>query len=788
MPPGAGSLDDQAVLAKGLAMSLSTVKHMISTERFAFRIDAANGKYSLYDILKNQFVIENASFAVQAPGPAGSRNVLYAGDDLAFDQDASSADAASAKLVYRHTRFPLGLKFECSTDEEQTSEIKLRIGFENAGQKAFGVRALYPLIVDPLRDGAIDLGGVWSHGAMLRIGRDSDSDSSVMHFSKPDGTDYDSYCFTLLHNLYSQRNLAVGFITLRDQFSKIVATPQTEGMNLCAVCECDDVRVEPGQTLWSETLWMRVTDEENVQIDRYLDLSAQSNQARPCALDKTPTAWSTLHASDGPLTKDVIEANLAVLQTHKNLPLRWVIVDEGWQTHAGDWLTIEKARFGDGMADLASKITSAGYEPGLWIAPFIAQASSALYEQHPDWFLRDASGKPVNVVDRWGGPCYALDLTMDDVLEWLGRIVHTLVDDWGYRCLRLDLLRCSAIDAASRSDMHVTRAQAYRRGIETIRAAAGEGVFLMGSCAALGPSVGVVDSCRTARDLRQTWDIASTGEGIRLSGRDTLVRSNLNGRWFYNDPDALYVRGAGEKDGMTIDERDLLETFIGMSGGQLALSEDLSMLTEEELDSLRFLLPPVPKGAYVPSPLGRHGVPNLYILADEGRRVVAAFNWDDTPIPLTIDVADIGLRKNLPHLVFDVKAQALIAGRVTREWVGGLLAPHSARMITFVPETNSSKPVLLGSTFHISQGIAEVASYEWTRGSMDLEMSTQAWVGQSGILTFFAPEVESASVSMASGAQGVEIEIKEQDAGRTMRLMFSKITSPNVCVKVVLNS
>ena len=187
---------------------------------------------------------------------------------------------------------------------------------------------------------------------------------------------------------------------------------------------------------------MRLTDDENVQINRYVDLSAKANHARPCPLDKTPTAWSTLNATSDPVTQDVLATNLAWMHDHsQELPLHTVLVDEGWQSKVGDWLTVDKVRFSDGMAGLAGKIAAEGHEPGLWLAPFVAQAGSSLCANHPDWFVRDASGRPINVVERWGGPCYALDLTNEAVLEWLQRIIHTVVADWGFRYLKLDLLR-----------------------------------------------------------------------------------------------------------------------------------------------------------------------------------------------------------------------------------------------------------------------------------------------------------------------------------------------------------
>lgn len=769
-------------------MSLGNSTRVISTERITFRLDAINGRFSLYDILKNQFVIENASIAIQAPGPPKSRNLIYAGEDFAVDEERSRVTPQCILLVCRHKKFPIGLHVDASVDQDETREATLRIGFENLSQKAVGVRALFPMLIEPARDGVVDLGGVWSHGAMLRSGFDSGSDSSIEHFSKPDGTEYDSSAFTVLHNLYSQRNIALGFTTLQNQFSRFVASPQTEGMSLLAVCDCDDVRVEPGQMLWSERLWIRVSDDPNAQIARYLDLSARENQARPCPLDRTPVCWSTLHASTGPVDHEVIERNVDWLRARKSdLPLRRVVVDEGWQTWAGDWTTPDKSRFPDGLADIAAKIKAAGFEPGLWLSPFIVQSRSALAQRHPEWMQKDASGNPIAVGQRWGGACYALDIASESVLEWLAAMIKTVVHEWGYRYLNLDLLRQAIVDGAVRSNSRITRAQSYRNALRAIRDAAGEDVFLLASSAPLAASVGLVDSCRVVPDLAPVWEVASTGAGIAGSGRNTLVRAGLHGRWFYNDPGCLIVHASGDEEAATAGERDVLEHVAGAVGGPVTVSEDLAQLTEEELDTVRFLLPPLKVPAAVPRPFERHIAPNVCVLAREGGCVVILFNWDDSPLPVEFRLADFGLNKNLPYLIYDVKGQKA-AARVVGEWTGRLLEPHSVRVFDVVAVPTGPRPALVGSTFHIGQGAAEVVSYQGSASAMDLKLRLDGWTGHSGMLTFCAPEIEQATVESASGTGSATASMEEAGADRLLRLRLEKIASPEVCVKIALKA
>jgi alpha-galactosidase len=64
----------------------------------------------------------------------------------------------------------------------------------------------------------------------------------------------------------------------------------------------------------------------------------------------------------------------------------------------GDWSLLNE-RFPDTLEHLAAEMTSRGYTPGLWLAPFAADKHSQLAQDHPDWILRKGAGKgaaPVN--------------------------------------------------------------------------------------------------------------------------------------------------------------------------------------------------------------------------------------------------------------------------------------------------------------------------------------------------------------------------------------------------------
>ncbi len=60
----------------------------------------------------------------------------------------------------------------------------------------------------------------------------------------------------------------------------------------------------------------------------------------------------------------------------------------------GDWLETGAA-FGGDVQGVLKQIRERGFEPAIWVAPFIAEEKSHLFQQHPDWFVNDADGKPL---------------------------------------------------------------------------------------------------------------------------------------------------------------------------------------------------------------------------------------------------------------------------------------------------------------------------------------------------------------------------------------------------------
>ena len=227
-----------------------------------------------------------------------------------------------------------------------------------------------------------------------------------------------------------------------------------------------------------------------------------------------------------------------------DLPFDVVQVDDGWQVSIGDWKANQK--FPSGMAALAEKIKSTGKTAGLWLAPLIAVASSHLFRENPDWFLKDLDGKFVSAGYSWGEPLYALDTTHPEVLDRLATLMKQ-VRTWGFDYLKLDFLYAGALPGKRHIDM--PREVAYRQGLKVMRGAMGVDAYFLTCGAPILPSIGLCDAIRVGPDVARIWE--SYLDAILLynpttPGTKNAIRTTLNRLWLSplvaTDPDVAYFR------------------------------------------------------------------------------------------------------------------------------------------------------------------------------------------------------------------------------------------------------
>jgi alpha-galactosidase len=271
--------------------------------------------------------------------------------------------------------------------------------------------------------------------------------------------------------------------------------------------------------------------------------------------------WCSWYAYYENIDEQVLDKDLADLS---QLPFDVAQVDDGWEQTVGDWQPND--RFPSGMRALAARITQAGLRPGLWIAPFIVRPESRLAHERPELILRDAEGAPAVAGYNWGGPYWALDLSLDAARDHIAETIRRVVHDWGFTYLKLDFINAGAAPGTRRTP-GTGRDEAYRSALELIREIAGEDTYLLGSGAIPIPSLGVLDAIRTGPDVAPLWDHYATSDPSDALARNALV-TTVHRLWqkplIDLDPDVVYFRS--RRSLLSEEQRQALQDLARICG------------------------------------------------------------------------------------------------------------------------------------------------------------------------------------------------------------------------------
>jgi alpha-galactosidase len=313
-------------------------------------------------------------------------------------------------------------------------------------------------------------------------------------------------------------------------------------------------------------------------MDAYFELASPKPREVPLA-----SGWTSWYNYYTHISEAIVRDNLEALAKLK-APLEFFQIDDGYQAAVGDWLQIND-KFPSGMAYLAEEIRAKGYKPGLWLAPFICERSSAIFREKPDWIQKDSRGEFV-VAGRntgWSGLFYALDIDHPEVREYLTQVFRCVFDEWKFEMVKLDFLYAAAIEPGNGK----SRGQRMAEGMEFLRELAGDRMIL-GCGVPLGSAFGLVDYCRIGSDVALKWEDAilkAIGYRERVSTINALEsaisRRCFQGRAFYNDPDVYILRSTKE---IKMDERQRYTLFFAnlLFGGLVFTSDHVGEYKQNE--------------------------------------------------------------------------------------------------------------------------------------------------------------------------------------------------------------
>lgn len=301
-------------------------------------------------------------------------------------------------------------------------------------------------------------------------------------------------------------------------------------------------------------------------------------------LRAVPAVWCSWYQYYERVTAADVTANLDLMAS-LDLPVEVVQIDDGYETHPGDWLSVRPG-FGD-LPGLVARIRDAGRRAGIWIAPWLVGRSSAVYRDHPDWVLPDpSSGAPVYAGSVVRDACFALDVMHPAAASYLVQVLRTM-RGWGIDYFKIDFCYAAAYESVS----------AYRWGLGLIRSAIGPDAVLVACGAPTLASAGLVDAMRVGPDIAAAYEPADdllSSPSQRNATRNVLARAWQHGRLWVNDPDCMMLRPSVER-------RDDWASVLARYGGVRASGDGLDQLDSWGLEQTRSLLRPSPLAVFTPA-------------------------------------------------------------------------------------------------------------------------------------------------------------------------------------------
>lgn len=416
------------------------------------------------------------------------------------------------------------------------------------------------------------------------------------------------------------------------------------------------------------------------------------------------TGWTSWYNYYTKITEEIIMDNLDAL-SRAEIPLDIFQIDDGYQNALGDWLKVN-SKFPSGMKALARKIKAAGFRPGLWLAPFICDQESEIFQKHPDWVLKNKKGKPLRAGwnPGWNGWFYSLDFYAPGFQEYLREVFRTILDEWGYMLVKLDFLYAVALEA--RPDK--SRGQIMSEALDFLGEVIGDR-WILGCGVPLGPAFGQVDFCRIGSDVAPYWEdnkLVMVHYRERVSTYNSLLstlgRWQLSKRVFLNDPDVFILRDQDNK--LTQAERYTLFLLNNLLGDLVFFSDHIGEYTSEQLSLLKSMYPLVsPVIQQIEVTAGIYHI--SFQIADREYHVYA--NLHNQPFLL-----------DLPHPVFLAGAGYLPANDQLE------IEPHGSVCLHHF-QSSPKEPYLIGSLGHIFPS-SQISSFEVDRESVEVVLDERS--------------------------------------------------------------
>lgn len=276
---------------------------------------------------------------------------------------------------------------------------------------------------------------------------------------------------------------------------------------------------------------------ENYVFDTYFKMMGVTLKT-----EKAMTGYTSWYNHYQNISEEIIKSNIeSIFECESKLDI--FQIDDGYQTAVGDWLSIDKNKFPNGMKSVCDIIKAKGLIPGIWLAPFVCEEKSDIFNNHKDWIIKDENGELLKAGSNWSG-FYSLDFYNEEVRKYIRKCFDTIIKDWGFELVKLDFLYAVCLLPYNNK----SRGQIMCEAMDFLRECVGDKMIL-GCGVPLAPAFGKVDFCRIGCDIGLDFDdnfIMRKMHRERISTKNaiynTIYRRQLDKRAFLNDPDVFLLR------------------------------------------------------------------------------------------------------------------------------------------------------------------------------------------------------------------------------------------------------
>ena len=150
-----------------------------------------------------------------------------------------------------------------------------------------------------------------------------------------------------------------------------------------------------------------------------------------------PDAYEAVWCAWGYERRFTVDEVIGTLPKVKELGLKWVDIDDGYQQAEGDW-DADYSKFPNGSADMrrmVDKIHSLGLKAKLWWAPLAVDPGSRLLSQNPDILLLNRDNVP-QFISYWNS--YYMSPVYDKTIDHTKGVLKMFLKDWDFDGLKMD--------------------------------------------------------------------------------------------------------------------------------------------------------------------------------------------------------------------------------------------------------------------------------------------------------------------------------------------------------------